>query len=278
MTPQEFAVSYFRSKGFDSRYKKHFPDFVKFIKQRNPKVPIILRDVNKINRIKLYLSTIDQYNTFLNTLGYSSKDSPYLVHEFGHAIANAITPFSKKDFSKYSDTYKYNNSIYDFNLNNSGELYSYSYPIFKKNKSYQIYSQKYKNYDNEVAKYYHNGDKNLNGHDADPSESYADLFLLRYDLNESKIFDSRTTNIFTQKHLNQFKKSKYYERNKRLFNNFSDEDIITMMNTVAENNSQKNNQFYYAKKGMKLIPRINTFKFGGKPIIKAQWGSYSKSY
>ena len=98
---------------------------------------------------------------------------------------------------------------------------------------------------------------NVNGHDANPSESYADLFKFRYDLYESGIFDSRTTELFTKDHLNKFKQSKYYKKNKRLFDNFSDDNIVTMMNTVAQDNS--NNQSYndvsYARSGLKLIPK-----------------------
>lgn len=131
-------------------------------------------------------------------------------------------------------------------------MYPFSYPIFRKNKQYQKFRQKYANYDNTVAYHYHEGNKKLNGHDASPSESYADLIKLRYDLNESGIFDSRTINTFTKEHLLKFKQSKYYNENKRLFNNFTDDQIIQMMNEVAQNNTSQDNQNLYAKAGKKL--------------------------
>ena len=88
-------------------------------------------------------------------------------------------------------------------------------------------------------------------HDASPSESYADLFLLRKKLLDSGVYDIRkANNPFTKQHLEQFKK-----KNKdkiRLFDNFSDEDIIWMMNNVAQNNMNNNNQNQYAKQGGKM--------------------------
>lgn len=71
-------------------------------------------------------------------------------------------------------------------------------------------------------------------HDGSPSESYADLFLLRKKLLDSGVYDSRkANNPFTKDHLDKFIKQ---NKDKiRLFDNFSPEDIIWMMNNVAQN-------------------------------------------
>ena len=249
MTPQEFIISYLKSKGFELRYKKHFPTFVRFVKQRNPNVSYILRDINKLKNTKV-VNDVDQpfYNAKLNTI-HTNIDSPYTSHEFGHAISESITPFER------DNVFNKENPIYDFKLDVQGNMYPFSYPIFRKNRQYQQLAQKYPNYDNEVAYHYHEGNKTLNGHDASPSEAYADLVKLRYDLFESKIFDSRTTDIFTKDHLLKFKKSKQYKENKRLFNNFTDDQIVQMMNEVAQNDTPQDNQNLYAKNGSKLIPK-----------------------
>ncbi len=96
-------------------------------------------------------------------------------------------------------------------------------------------------------------------HDDRPSENYADLINLRYLLNQLNIYDSRkANNVFQQIHLNRFK-SKYKPGTSlgvdRLFKNFSDQDIIEMMNTVAQKNIPNENEPLYARRGTRLVKR-----------------------
>lgn len=65
------------------------------------------------------------------------------------------------------------------------------------------------------------------GHDATPSESYADLMTFREALNRFGVYDSRkANNPFTREHLNKWKK---LNKHLRLFDNFTDDQIIEMM-------------------------------------------------
>ena len=69
-------------------------------------------------------------------------------------------------------------------------------------------------------------------HDASPQETRADLFQLRYKLNKNNIYDSRKSGEFTPDHLEQWKKTGEWNRLQRLY---KDEDIIWLMNNLAQN-------------------------------------------
>ena len=181
-----------------------------------------------------------------------------LTHEVGHYFESNITP-------TYKDKYTGQTSPY-------GGYFSDIYPIFRNSKSYketldllsddeerQSYekSPSFNYYLNYQGGYLDGVSESL--HDGTPTESYADLFLLRKKLLDSGVYDIRkANNPFTKQHLEQFKK-----KNKdkiRLFDNFSDEDIIWMMNNVAQNNSKLDKSAYYAKSGIK-IKKSNRGKF-----------------
>lgn len=77
-------------------------------------------------------------------------------------------------------------------------------------------------------------------HDLQPNESKADLDALRFMLYQDKIYDAGKQ-PFT-KELLQKAKTKYSDtQSKRLFKNFSDDDIIWMMNNIAKNNTSNPN-------------------------------------
>lgn len=265
MTPKEFAVSYILSDGFKKRFENHKKDWIDYLLPEimsyhyNPKL-ITKISQKRVGKTKIvpyaseYGSGVSYKGGDQNTIFLPKGEEEYLPHEFGHSIESSIVPYIEYDFigdRKLDEIFTTKRG----SLN--GNPYTYSYPIFQKSKSYQAMKKAYPDFEKDRSYYYvSTEDGQYNGHDAAPSESYADLFQLRYDLNELGIFDSRTTNIFTQDHLNKFKKSKYYKRNRRIFDNFSDSDIITMMNVVAYNNQQNSQQNLYAKRGTKLIPKF----------------------
>ena len=73
-------------------------------------------------------------------------------------------------------------------------------------------------------------------HDLDPRESKADINALRYELMQQGIYDAGKQD-FTKEHLNKSKNSFIKER---LLKNFSEEDLIYIMNNVANNSSKTN--------------------------------------
>jgi len=71
-------------------------------------------------------------------------------------------------------------------------------------------------------------------HDADAGESRADLIQLRYEMERDGLFKSTGSKFkeFKKKHLKKAKGKKGIGQ--RLFNNFSDDDIIDLMNNIAQ--------------------------------------------
>lgn len=158
----------------------------------------------------------------LKHIGYDKKSA--IAHELGHAIEHSLRFVSK---SSVGDIYN--------------ERYSTLYPIFRRNKQYQFLLNKLvdpklqKLFNTNPSRYYRYS------HDAQPSESYADLMALRYMLYNNGIYDSRKAdNPFTKEHLNKMKE---INPEFRLFQNFDDNDIIKMMNTVAYNTNYDNQNY-----------------------------------
>lgn len=148
-------------------------------------------------------------------------------HEFGHALDSAI------------HRYLYNNIGKSINFTNRDvwNSYSRSIPILRQNKLYQniIKQKKPQNerFVDRFAPYEYN-------HDAMPEENYADLIQMRYLSNKYGIFDSLKPNIkFTKEHLNKYKKLNVPTR---FLHNFSDDQIIWMMNNVASTNKHTDNE------------------------------------
>ena len=191
-----------------------------------------------------------------------------MPHEMGHLIDNGIISIYKK-----SPSFP--------NLFRKEEIhYSTLYPELRRNKqgkevikngirpdTYMPKDQYYNTYIKNKAKY----------HDGFEQEPYADFFQMRYELDKLKLYDStKANNKFTKEVLNRFKnitnsgkgingKYPYTMAIKRIFDNFTDDQIIEIMNTVAETNPSKQlneqlspnpSQTYYAKKGTRLIKKF----------------------
>lgn len=160
-------------------------------------------------------------NTFKLDPGSKLKDT--IAHELSHA-SGAVNP----DDASYSKEFT-NPGI---NANDYNEIY-------KRNKLKSITPESlgaylkgvYPSINPALIDTYKD---NLKEHDLQPSENKADLDALRYMLHEDKIYDAGKqpfTNEILQK-----AKTKYSDSGaKRLFRNFSDEDIIWMMNNIAKN-------------------------------------------
>lgn len=87
-------------------------------------------------------------------------------------------------------------------------------------------------------------------HDSSPYESKSDMDALRYILKQENLYDAGRQD-FTPEILKKAKKNKAVKKSynsKRLFNNFSDEDLIDIMNNVAYNNNTQSTMAKYGKK------------------------------
>jgi hypothetical protein len=84
-------------------------------------------------------------------------------------------------------------------------------------------------------------------HDTRPEEMKADIDALRFELFKDKIYDARTQD-FKQEHLDKAKNSL---RKQRLQKHYTDEDLIYLMNTIAQQNKgQKSSEVSIAKNGI----------------------------
>lgn len=75
-------------------------------------------------------------------------------------------------------------------------------------------------------------------HDFLPTENKADIDALRYELYKRNIYDTRKDGNFNKWHLNQIRNSDFVKN--RLQNNYTDEDIIWLMNNIADNSNSDN--------------------------------------
>lgn len=78
-------------------------------------------------------------------------------------------------------------------------------------------------------------------HDQLPKENKADINGLRYILYKNGIYDTTKDGEFKQEHLNKVKNSEFVKT--RLQNNYSDQDIIWLMNKIAQNDGQYNSTY-----------------------------------
>lgn len=87
------------------------------------------------------------------------------------------------------------------------------------------------------------------GHDQKPSENKADLDALRYRLYKDGIYNTGTQQ-FNQSILNKAKAKYKNDVIGRLFNNFSDKDLIYLMNNIAQNSNNQTQDM--AKSGIHI--------------------------
>jgi hypothetical protein len=79
--------------------------------------------------------------------------------------------------------------------------------------------------------------KGINKHDQDPYENKADLNSFRYNLKQQGIYDAGNEE-FTEEHL---KKARKTFAKDRLLKNYSDKDLIWLMNNIAQNEQPDEN-------------------------------------
>ena len=251
-----FAQTYYNSKGFEQRFNNAQRNLfwpkgyhVTKLVYKTPKFKILQNSNNAFTKINgKYDIGYGSDNTV--KYGTSSMTLNPMPHEFGHVLANHLIVQSPDDHD-YGD-YKKKQAL-------SKTEYASLYPVFRRNKLYRKIMKTHNYPDAPITNYWLKANQG-EFHDAMPQESYGDLLKFRQLLYQAGVYDStKANNPFTQKHLNTFKqnhKDKIDSSFQRFFENFSDQDIIEMMNTVAQNTIQNDkNKPVYAKYGIKLIQR-----------------------
>lgn len=257
----QFVTQYYNSPGFDERFNLLYTNVLPRYLSNQAIRAVGPRDKIELNKNPFLFKSLRRDPLFLNNAYYDrantvrigpidfSKNNPSFVagdygsgyddviaHELGHVIDSSI--------GKVSVTPPYIEGGKDYRTPMPANTYSDLYPIFRNSKAYRNAVRNMSDTDAKLFQKYpsETGDEDI--HDARPSESYADLIRFRYQLNKLGIFDSRKSGQrFGTKHLQEFKRKN--KTPQRLFKNFSDGDIIWMMNNVAQNNTLKTPNFNF---------------------------------
>lgn len=245
-----FVNSYYKSPGFMKRLKLYIPKLIKeneTIYGATPDInatysvkvnPLRFKSIQKTDNWRWHNNAYynnDDFTIHVGDLTKYTGPNTYdgtIAHELGHAVDNSIDILEQPEgtLEKYPLPFKYSNYISTLKKNYK---YQNQLHFLEKNQPENVMMWKSapQAWPYEIF------------HDYMPEEQYGDLMGFRYYLNKLGIFDSRKANsIFTKDMLNQIKTRRDlpFEVN-RIINNFSDEDIIKIVNEVAYKNNTKIN-------------------------------------
>jgi len=118
----------------------------------------------------------------------------------------------------------------------------------------------------------------VSSHTWSSGENKADLNALRYSLYKQGIYDTGKES-FTEEHLKKLKdsnKSNPYEKSgERLMKNYTDKDLIWLMNNIAQNSNNNNNDdVHIAQNGIKAI-KLDAVHLKGRQ--SPEWKAYKDS-
>lgn len=234
--PKEPGDDYTQEADLVKQFFKEYlnsPNYKKRLKTQQYEDPkqVITQRLNRLSNSKFSTGTTgSQYVDETNTVTFD----PTEASKYGFSPAGTIAhEYSHLVGSNFRDLSQYNT----LNTNEYSQF-------VRRNKAYNTWPE----------------------HDARPWESKADLDELRYLLHRDKLYDTGTQQ-FTPELLKQAK-SKYKDRaTGRLFNNFSDDDLIYLMNNIAY---EQDNEPSMAKNGKKL--KINPKYFDYSALQDAEFG------
>lgn len=266
---REYAKRYVGSPGFNERLYKRLNELTKDFNTSRYGWDVVLDPSYLDNTVLNLWAGNDQSwaNSIGNTLNMSEAGlwRHSMPHELGHLIDNGV-------IKMYS-------SPFNFRELKSRIQYSSIYPQLRRNKQAKEAIKAGIRPDSIMVKDKYDTvySKNKNKyHDAFEQEPYADFFQMRYELDKLGLYDStKANNKFTKETLDKFRKATnsgqginggypYTMAIKRIFDNFTDDQIIEIMNTVAEVDPSKQlneqlspdpSQAYYAKRGIRLIKK-----------------------
>lgn len=218
---KDYANKYIYSEGFNERYNKFHPKGKFRQSLKNIQFPKLFIQKGEgshynIDNGNIYIDPEQDY--IYDRHGYDIYDlyNKYGITEFprGTVETHELGHHLDRELGKRTN---YNHSIIGWILDNfetSNPKHSSFYPQLTPT-------------------------KNINDHDKDRSENWSDLLDYRRLLDENKIYDStKANNHFTKQHLNKSKEV-FKDDFIRIFNTFTDDEIINIMNTVAQNNNKK---------------------------------------
>jgi hypothetical protein len=189
------------------------------------------------------------------------------------------------DFDKYSSHYNLDENIIHLNEKNDALLYKdiyknskFALPTINETESHELghaevqrldptgendfdFRLNKKDVDNLIKR--SGKSKGINKHDQDPYENKADLNSFRYNLKQQGIYDAGKED-FNEEHL---KKAKKTFAKDRLLKNYSDKDLIWLMNNIAQN-EQSDEDINIAQNGQEMKYYQEGLDFKPKSISK----------
>ncbi len=246
LNPQAFMESYLQSPIYKDRLKKQgYSDPDKIVDFRLSR----LKDVSIYNQ-----SSDDSFlqESYRKLRGY---DDGNLYGSHYNSATNKLVLNNDKD-QKTAKTNKFNNGRVRPDITEAHELShaSVSGADMNYNDSHQLYDRLKDFQVNEDFRQIDKDDIEKNNfeqihHDAKPTENKADIDAMRYMMYKNGTYDTRKDGKFTKDHLKKLYKTNNYIKN-RLQNNYNDEDLIWLMNNIADNSKDKN--IKKAQNGMTL--------------------------
>lgn len=257
LTPKQFTLDYINSPKYKERlinsgYKS--PD--KVVKERATQVetskmieqqgrPTVLQQLKYKIKGLPYTMSGSRYDDYTNTvLMNSSVDNEH--KEFGNIQPSEI---------KTHETAHAEHTGSPLNINDQNQL-------FDRQKKYQL-DDSFTKEERERIKTKGREDGHYTNvhHDLRPDENKADLNALRYLLKKEGVYDAGKED-FTKKHLDKVKSS---FTKTRLLKNYKEQDLIWLMNNVADNS--ENNDFYGQNGGNIPISSQGVYEVGAQEVL-----------
>ena len=286
----EYIISYYNSPGFDEKFYALGPILKDF--RESSDYPKSLSAKQRTKLVKTALPNIkfedDGISSIFqadNTFKYLPQDNKIIYSEniFGDIGYNPLigTPYSDFDNmgaaamgAVVNNAIKHKQALNNDYYVNTNIPYANIFPQFRNNIRKSEYSQYVGNNTDPIEGLYGNPMYSERSAVNLPNSTYTKLMQLRYELYKHGIYDSRKKdNPIKQKQIDQYKQKVDKSQYNNLFQNFTDQQIIDMLNTIAYNPDMDSKDAYYAKRGGNL----DYFKNGKKIHIKeSQKGSFTK--
>lgn len=252
-----WADRYWLSGGFEKRYKRKYGDGSNGLPAYEdlPSLQsqeISISDYNKKDNpdgnLGVYFKDGQTNNIYIDS-ERSLVPSGTAAHEFGHLFDNIISSANDSYQGFYSDSY--NEDI--FNKSKAKQELLNDPEVIKLSEQSGLPAWFYTT-NLGLGDLYDTG----KGYNASSKEHIANLYYLRSLMFERGYYDaSLADSELDEETLNRFmKENPDVVSSNPLFRDFTIQDILYMDKYVANNgNNKQDNQLYYAKHGLKLIPK-----------------------
>lgn len=258
LTPEQFTIDYINSPKYRERLlKSGYKNPDEIIKNRIEQ----LKNTNVINQ-NYELSGFDKIWANIKGTPYSNSGSMY-IPEKNTVVMNSYIDQKRGGVNKQDSDYVKAHELAHAETN--------GYPLNERDKS-QLFNRLFmlipdsegmnKEESDNLKRESKKTDYSDVGHDSNPNENKSDLNALRYQLKKEGIYDAGKQE-FKLEYLEKLKPSYFKDR---LLRNYKKEDIVWLMNNIADN-SEINNNIYGQQGGNIPVSSDGVFFSKGNPVI-----------